>query len=212
MPALVELSGRRFGQLLVNGDGGRDARGAVLWRCACDCGRTTLVRGSSLTQGRTRSCGCGVAAKARQPRLHGQSKGVLYRRWQAMKRRCLLESDSEYRNYGGRGISVCARWRTSFVNFTADMAPTFFDGGELDRIDTNGHYEPANCRWVRRQQQQRNKRSNHVLTINGVSKTVIEWAEETGLKANTIVTRIRRGWPTGRLLELANAPSDGEGR
>ena len=85
------------------------------------------------------------------------------------------------------------------------MAASFFEGAELDRKDTNGNYEPGNCRWVRRLVQQRNKRSNHVVTINGVTKTLVEWSESTGVKANTILTRIRSGWPEHRLLELANA-------
>lgn len=134
---------------------------------------------------------------------HGMTRTPIYRRWQAMKARCGNPNNSEYRNYGGRGISVCSRWGV-FEDFVADMGRSFSENLELDRIDTNGNYEPSNCRWVSRTAQQRNKRNNHSLEINGEKKTLVEWGEETGLKANTILTRIRRGWPHDRLLEIAN--------
>lgn len=203
MPAKRALDGRRFGKLLVASDGGRDRRGAVLWRCLCDCGKTTLVRGSSLVQGRTASCGCGVAERARMPRTHGLSKSSFYGRWRAMRSRCGRERNSQYHNYGGRGITVCSRWK-HFELFYADMAPTFFEGAELDRKDTNGNYDPGNCRWVRSVDQQRNKRSNRMVTLNGVRRTLVEWSEVSGVKASTILARIRRGWPEHRLLEVAN--------
>ena len=204
MPLLINLSNKRFGSLLVISDGGRDAHGAVLWRCKCDCGKSTLVRGSSLTQGSTRSCGCGVTCAARRARTHGQSNAPLYRSWQSMKSRCNNPKNADYRNYGGRGIVICLRWSSSFEAFSADMGPSFFENAELDRKDNNGPYEPGNCRWLTHSAQQRNKRSNHLVAIGGVNKTLIEWSEETGLKANTILTRIRRGWPESRLLEIAN--------
>ena len=87
----------------------------------------------------------------------------------------------------------------------ADMGRTFFNGSELERADNDGDYEPGNCKWVTRTQQQRNKRSNRRITIGNKTQTLVEWAEETGLKANTILTRLRRGWPEQRLLEIANA-------
>ena len=92
-----------------------------------------------------------------------------------------------------------------FESFASDMGPTFSPELELDRIDVNGNYEPGNCRWVARVAQQRNRRNNRILTFAGRSQTVVEWAEEIGVKANTIQTRLRRGWPIERvLLEIAN--------
>ncbi len=107
---------------------------------------------------------------------------------------------TEYKNYGGRGIKVCDRW-LRFEAFLSDMGSTFDGEAELDRKDNGGNYEPGNCRWVNRVTQQRNKRTNHLVTIDGVRKPLVEWAEATGLKANTILTRIRRGWPEERLLD-----------
>lgn len=203
MPTKVNLMDRRFGRLTVVSESGRDQRGGVLWRCECECGRTTLVKSTSLVQGKTKSCGCGVRIAASQPRTHGQSDTELYRRWQAMKARCSNPNGKGFHNYGGRGIVVCPRWR-SFENFMNDMGSSFLPSLELERINIHGNYEPSNCTWISHATQQRNKRSNHPVVINGVSKTLIEWSEETGIKANTILTRIRRGWPESRLLEVAN--------
>lgn len=201
MPNKIDLSGRKFGDLTAISESGRDRHGAVMWKCSCACGNTSVVRGSILTQGIQRSCGC---AK-KEPRTHGMTGTPLHRRWLAMKGRCMNPRNWEYRNYGGRGISICDRWLHSFENFYEDMHAGFDESLELDRINVNGNYEPSNCRWVSRREQQRNRRNNHVLMVGAVSKTVIEWAEDTGLKANTIITRIRRGWPVERLLEIANS-------
>jgi hypothetical protein len=121
-----------------------------------------------------------------------------------MKARCSNPNGQEFHNYGGRGIAVCDRWQNSFESFFADMSEGFFEGAEIDRKDTNGNYEPGNCRWVTDKEQQRNKRTNHLLTIGEETMTLIEWEEKTGIKANTILIRIRRGWPKSRLLEIAN--------
>lgn len=200
MPAKRELSNQRFGALVVIGEVGRDLHGAGLWRCVCDCGRATIVRSGSLIQGSTKSCGCGVAIAARsRATVHGGSKSALYQRWQAMKARCGNPRNAAYGNYGGRGICVCARWQ-SFPAFARDMGPTFTDNMEIERKDNNGNYEPANCIWVNHSTNNRNKRTNHQVTINGESKILIEWGEIAGLKPNTILTRIRRGWPQEMLL------------
>lgn len=120
-----------------------------------------------------------------------------------MKARCKNANHADYRNYGGRGISVCNRWM-DFVLFKADMGDTFDERLDIDRIDVNRNYEPGNCRWVTNHANQRNKRTNHIVTINGQTKILAEWEEATGIKANTILTRIRRGWAEHRLLEIAN--------
>lgn len=205
MPSKLQLVGLRFGRLIVNSENGRDAFGAVIWRCTCDCGKTTLVRGSSLRSGVTASCGCGISLAAAKPKTHGMTNSPIYKRWQSMKARCNQPNHKHYENYGGRGIRVCARWNDSFENFLADMGASFKPELEIDRKNNDGNYEPGNCQWISHGVQQRNKRNNHNLTINGTTRTVAEWAEKTGLKANTILTRSRRGWPEHKLLKIANA-------
>lgn len=200
MPSKLMLAGERFGKLVVVAESGRDKHGAVMWLCTCACGATAAVRGSGLKAGTTRSCGCGVAEAASMPRSHGQTGSPLYQRWRAMLGRTGNPKHHEYANYGGRGIGVCARWRQSFEAFQADMGPGFSPDLELDRRDVDGDYEPGNCRWVTSTEQQRNKRNNHRVTFDGRTQTVQGWAEELGIKPNTIVTRLRRGWPVDRAL------------
>lgn len=203
MPPKLELSGRRFGKLLVENEHGRDLHGAVMWLCVCDCGSSSVVRGTGLIAGRTRSCGCGMSEAARRPKTHGASKTALYRRWRAMLDRVQNPNHGEFGNYGGRGIQVCDRWH-SFIAFRADMGNTFQEELTLERVDVNGNYEPANCRWATSREQNINRRNNHKVTFQGQTMTVQEWGEKLGIKPNTIVTRLRRGWPIERALRIAN--------
>ena len=201
MPNKVDVAGRRFGKLVVVDESDRRSSGSVMWNCRCDCGGSSVVKGASLTRGLTQSCGCGVIeAATRRVTTHAGSTTPLYARRRAMIGRCR----SDDANYGPRGITVCERWQ-SFEAFAEDMGSSFREDLELDRIDVDGNYEPGNCRWVGRVQQQRNKRNNHRVTINGRMMTLADWEEETGIQANTILTRIRRGWPESRwLAELAH--------
>lgn len=109
--------------------------------------------------------------------------------------RCGSPKHVAYANYGGRGITVCDRWKTSVANFIEDMGPRPSPLHELDRIDNNKGYEPANCRWLDRRGQARNRRSNRLLTINGQTRTVAEWAEISGTPATVISKRLSANWP-----------------
>ncbi len=201
MPAKVELLGKVFGKLTVISENGKDLQGAYLWRCQCECGKETVVRSWSLRAGDTKSCGCLAATiNGNRLRTHGMVKTKLYERWAAMKNRCLTKSCSGYENYGGRGIKVCTRWYI-FESFLSDMGPSFRPELQLERKDNNGNYEPSNCIWVNRYVQSRNRRTNHILKIKGVSKTVTEWSEKSGVKLQTILRRIRADYPNHRLLE-----------
>jgi hypothetical protein len=130
---------------------------------------------------------------------HGQHGTPLYGRWHGMRQRTSNPRHRYYSNYGGRGITVCDRWN-SFENFAADMGPTFSPELELDRIDNDGPYSPENCRWATRRQQQRNRRGNRILTLAGRSQSVADWADELGVKANTLHARLYKGWPVERVL------------
>lgn len=212
MPPRLELRGQRFGRLMVVQRTRQDSFGAWKWQCRCDCGAVTEVRGAQLTAGRSHACSSCATSLANT--THGMTGTPLYRRWRAMVERTGNPQSSDYRNYGGRGIAVCGRWR-GFEAFAEDMGPTFDKRLELDRIDVNGEYSPENCRWATRIEQQRNRRNNHRIEWCGLNLTVEEWGERLGLKPNTITTRIRRGWSIERaltkdvLLEWANAsPSE----
>lgn len=121
-----------------------------------------------------------------------------YTTWKHMVRRCTYPREPGYENYGGRGITVCARWR-SFENFLADMGERPA-GKFIDRIDSDGHYEPWNCRWATRVEQNRNTSQNVEVTFNGRTQCITAWEQELGTKPGTIYTRLRRGWSTERAL------------
>lgn len=120
--------------------------------------------------------------------------------WCAMKRRCLSKASHAYKDYGGRGITVCERWQRSFADFLADMGPRPGPLVTLDRIDNDGNYEPGNCRWATRSEQARNRRSCIILEFNGERLTLVDWAERYGMERYQLEHRVRLGWPLERAL------------
>lgn len=115
--------------------------------------------------------------------------------WSSMRYRCKNPGNAAWKNYGGRGISVCERWDASFTSFLEDMGPRPSPNHSLDRIDNDGNYEPGNCRWATQKEQMRNSCVADVITFNGQTKSVRDWAEETGIKWWTLKQRIKNGWP-----------------
>jgi hypothetical protein len=190
-----DLTGLRFNLLMVLSRAGTSTSGRAMWLCQCDCGKTVTVVGKNLLNGNTGGCGC-----TKGGRIHGQYKSHEHQVWRDMLGRCYNPRAMRYPRYGARGITVCERWH-EFVAFSADMGPRP-EGMTLDRIDNDGNYEPSNCRWATRKQQQRNNSRNVILTLNGTSKTVIEWAESTGIKECTIHTRLSKGWTHEKVLTL----------
>jgi hypothetical protein len=199
MPPKLHLAGQRFGRLLALEEHGQDGRRAYYWRCVCDCGQTSIVRGSQLKTGAIQSCGCARVEASARLRTHGMTGTPLYLRWRAMLARTGYSRHPSFPNYGGRGIAVCERWK-SFENFAADMGPTFSPELSLDRRDSNGDYSPENCHWATSDQQGRNRRNNHVIAWQSRSLTVADWAKLLGLLPSTIHHRLRRGWSVDRAL------------
>jgi hypothetical protein len=171
-----DLTGKRFGFLIAM----RWLRhaGYSSWECRCDCGTTMIARADYLRSGEVKSCGCKSRALHNAALGHdGRAKTKLYKLWSQMKGRCHTPTDAAYPGYGGRGIRVCDRWRSSFASFVEDMGPRPA-GTTLDRIDNDGNYEPANCRWATWRQQQRNKRNSRIVEAFGERKTLVEWSED----------------------------------
>lgn len=131
---------------------------------------------------------------------HGMSKLVEYPVWNMMMQRCYNSANKNYKDYGGRGILVCARWR-EFPNFYVDMGSRPSSKHSIDRIDVEGNYEPSNCRWASATVQVRNRRDTKYLTVGGVKKPLAEWAEDRGMKASTLRQRVYvYGWSEERAV------------
>ena len=158
-----DLMGQQFGRLTVIGFLYISKYAHAIWKCKCVCGRETDVDGCSLRSGNTRSCGCFLRECSRKrPYKNGHKSGGVsspeYMCWCNMKLRCSNKHNPMYKYYGGRGISVCERWRNSFKNFLADMGLKPSPELSIDRIDNDGNYEPGNCRWTTAKEQIRNRR------------------------------------------------------
>lgn len=198
--AAMNLAGQRFGRLTAIEFAGHKQVGATRkvtkWRCRCDCGKFAIVTTLSLRQGFTKSCGC-LRDEGPGRVTHGASrKGKMtreYNAWRAMKDRCSRQTCTQFPQYGGRGISVCDRWKQSFQAFLEDMGPCPTDY-EIDRINNDGDYKPDNCRWATRLEQMRNVRVN---ALRGIDNEHISWSQAADVLAIP--------WWTLRRRLLANA-------
>lgn len=195
-----DLTGQRFGRLVVVAYEGRDCHRTSIWRCVCDCGNEAVTKSRELKSGDTKSCGCrNREVAAMRFAIHGLSHRPEHGAWSQMIQRCTNERTKAYADYGGRGIRVCQRW-LSFQQFIEDMGPRPSPEHTIDRIDNNGNYEPENCRWATVRQQRRNTRANRLLTMNSQTKTAIEWCEELGMPSSVVYARIHLGWDDERVL------------
>lgn len=206
-----DLIGQRFGDLVVTAfhdvietpGGTRRTR----WLCCCACGADYVVRGRDLKAGATKRCD-ECRAKVLDAGLyrlrHGQGRtrhiSREYRAWQEAKKRCENPNATGYSAYGGRGIRMCVEWAADFVTFVHDMGPCP-DGYELDRIDSDGHYEPGNCRWASEEVQQNNRRSNHYLDMaDGSTMTLTQYARFMGVSPRLFQERLTAGWSIGEAI------------
>jgi hypothetical protein len=168
-----------------------------MWVCQCECGIQRAVDEDNLQGGLTRSCGC---LKRALKTTHGETGRREYNAWTAAKARCYTQSTNGYPAYGGRGITMGPRWRNSFSAFLEDMGRCP-PGLTLDRINNDGNYEPGNCRWASPKEQSNNTRSTQLLTFQGQTLSLTDWARHLGFRATTTIkARLRRGWPLARVL------------
>lgn len=183
---VIDLTGQRFGRLtVVKKIGIKNAgqRGSKsVWLCKCDCGNEKEVLRNSLVSGNTKSCGClGVETKKLMHLKHGMAKKRLWKIWTGIRDRCNNPNNSSYHYYGGRGISVCDEWNDFEKFMIWSISNGYDDTLTIDRIDTNGNYEPSNCKWSTRMEQTRNRNITKKVTYGDKKIPVSEVAEIEGI-------------------------------
>ena len=213
MGAFNDLTNQTFGRLTVikraKDQISPAGKHRVMWTCRCECGRTKDVNADNLKSGKTLSCGCLQKQRAKECIMkHGDTDSRLYAIWCAIKRRCYRDYDPHYARYGGRGIKMCEEWRESYAAFMEwALANGYrYDAkrGEctLDRIDNDGDYTPENCRWVSHKIQSNNKSTNHLITLNGETHTIAEWAEIFGMRYCKLYQRLYKyGYDIGKAVK-----------
>lgn len=193
---IKDITGQRFGRLIAKSIAYKDKHGSWKWNCDCDCGNSCIVDGGSLRSGTTQSCGCYKKERLRFNHLqHGVSRTALAAVRNAMIQRCCNSNSKDYPNYGGRGITVCAEWKSNPISFY-DWAFShgYKKGLCIERINNDGNYEPSNCKWATKEEQNNNQRSNRFLTYNGETKNLTQWAKEKKVSRYCLDDRLKRGW------------------
>lgn len=195
---MVEI-GQRFGNLVILEKIKKEDKKHSYFCCLCDCGKITIKRSDNLNE--KSSCGCQTKF-LRGHKKHGLWNTSLYNRYYKILDRCYNKNHKYYYNYGGRGITVCEEWLNdpiSFYNWAINNG--YKEGLSIDRIDNNGNYEPSNCRWVTRKEQERNKRNNKNFTWRGETHCIQEWCELLGFTRDCLYNRlVRAKWNIERAL------------
>lgn len=204
-----KLLGKRFGRWTVTRRAPRIRNhGNRRWHVVCDCGKTGIVTTYYLTSGISKSCGCLSREKTiKRSTKHGEFIGrelpsSEYNTWCHLRARCYDRNNRSYAYYGGRGLRVCARWLgpNGFANFLADMGRKPSSQHSIGRVDNRKGYSPKNCRWETKVTQMNNRRNCINIRLNGVTKTLAEWARALGINRSTIKARLNRGWSAKKAL------------
>jgi hypothetical protein len=214
------LAGMRFGRLLVLSESGRTRNAKITWKCLCDCGNETVAIGADMTCGKQVSCGCqrneASSMNGKKLRIHGLSFTRIASTRKGMIQRCLNPRNKDYRKYGGRGIRVCVAIRNSPATIL-ELLGEKPEGMSVDRKNNDGNYSCGNCsecasnnwsmniRWATPTQQSRNSRINRMVTINGESRCVADWADISGVTRDVIINRLKAGWSGEKLLSPSRA-------
>jgi len=198
----LDLTGVRFGRLVVYEDAGHNHEGRTMWRCKCDCGGEKTATTHDLRAGNTKSCGC-ILRELNSWRYgipHKKLTGV----YNGMKTRCFNKNDRKYIDYGGRGISICDEWmgengRERFVIWALENG--YSEGLTIERIDVNGNYGPNNCCWIKPELQAKNKRNTIHVNYNGETMCLKDAVKASGMSWGTLYGRVKKGWPDEHLFD-----------
>lgn len=200
---IIRLTGRRFGKLMVIQRAGRRGR-FITWLCRCDCGTEVEVPGAKLRNGKRTQCSYAKHAPDRPTPLYVQYKSE-YQSWESMRARCLSLKHKNYPRYGGRGIKICPEWE-SFEVFLRDMGRKPDPKFTIEREDVDGDYTPANCRWIRRADQNRNRRNSVFVTYQGKRVLLIDLVADLGLSRTIVYGRLKNGWTLAQALSIVVRP------
>ena len=210
MSKVHDLTGLTFNRLTVIRREGSNELGRATWLCRCECGNEIIVTGNNLLRNNTKSCGCLVhdvsSETGKHRKTHGHSDERLFSVWVNMRARCRSTKHHAYENYGGRGITVCIEWDSSYENFRDWALSNGYNPnakrGEcsLERKDNDGPYCPENCEWIPMSQQRYNRRVSILVTYNGVTKTASQWSIELGFDRHLVGNRIKNGWTVEKAL------------
>ena len=208
---IVYIEGQPLGNCMFVGDDGfiyyknHKIRAGIF---RCKCGKEFRTSYNFIKTGHTTSCGCGIGYIEKQTdpliRVNGKIR-TEYNIWNGVKARCYNSNTPQYKDWGGRGITMCARWRNSFENFLKDVGERPSKNHSLDRYpNKNGNYTPSNTRWATREQQMRNTRHNNLLTLNGKTQCLVEWANELNIPLSSIRNRVSRKYSVDEILSTNN--------
>lgn len=192
-----KLIGLKQGNIIITQILRTEKQVGKIWECQCGCGNLFETTTSQLTTKKIKNCPecskkINKERSIKQLTKHGKHNSRLHSLWQSMISRCTYKGDTNYKFYGARGITVCCEWRNDFMNFyNWAIENSYNDNLSIDRINTDGDYEPLNCRWVAMKEQFSNRRTTQLITVNGVTKTQNEWAELVGL-SHTAFSQARK--------------------
>jgi hypothetical protein len=199
MTRKLDLTGIRFGRLVVLRQAESAKSGGIRWECLCDCGNGTVVFRSALGR-HTNSCGCLMVENRKTMNItHGMCGSPEYVAFSSMRDRCNNSNDPAWPRYGGRGIQVKFRNLEELVAHIGKRPSAIYS---IDRIDNDGHYEPGNVRWATRSEQRNNRRDSVLYELNGVRDTMKGWASKIGIRPSSVAYRIKAGWPIADALTM----------
>jgi len=202
---MEDLTGRKFGKWIVLEKAFENKKHGQFYKCKCDCGNIRNINGRNMLIGRSLSCGCmGRENAIKALTKHNGSKTKLYKIWSGMRRRCFDKNNPAYKNYGGRGITICEEWNDFAIFREWSLANGYKDNLSIDRINNGEGYNPNNCRWATRKEQANNTRKNKIIEINNETHTLSQWAEIKKLDLNVVWRRSIKGIKGDDLIKPRN--------
>ena len=190
---IKDITGQRFGRLIALKHIGFASNHVALWKCKCDCGKMIVARECNLHSGITKSCGCLQIERTKKANSkHGKTNTRLYNIWSKMKERCCNPTRKAYKNYGKKGVSVCDEWLNDFQKFHDwAIVSGYKDNLTIDRINSDGNYEPNNCRWITLSENVRQKYKSDFITVGDKSLTIHDWAQRLNLSQYALRNRYK---------------------